>query len=266
MNFINNLLGADNAFYFYIFVVIIFSVYFVLTMSVYLYTYVFKKYQLKRFKIQKDWPPLSDIISDISWSMSSMLIWVVMTGALIYLIGHGYTKVYLNVADWGIPYFIFTLVLFVFLHDTYYYFAHKSMHQWDFMWKYVHSVHHTSRNPTPFSIFAFGPLEAMYLGFYFILIAFIIPINIYVIMLVFITNSFANIVGHMGYEFLELNINKKWSKYILNSIHHNMHHKYARHNYSIYFPFWDNFMNTMNPEYERESEEFYNNKHKTHEQ
>jgi Delta7-sterol 5-desaturase len=260
MSFIDTLLHIDHIEYFYIFVCAFTLAYFLLGTGVYLYVYKLQKYQLKRFKIQRDEPPLENIWWNIKWSTITMGVWVIVAYVLVLLINNDHTQVYANISDYGIPYFIFTIILFAVLHDTYYYWAHRFMHSHDIVYKYAHSVHHTTMNPTPFSIFAFSPIEALLLGFYFVLICLIIPIHIYAVIAVFMINSFANIIGHLGYEFLGFTLSKRIDKFFINSIHHNTHHKYGYLNYSIYFPYWDTIMKTLHPKYEEEYEAFYAHK------
>jgi sterol desaturase/sphingolipid hydroxylase (fatty acid hydroxylase superfamily) len=79
-------------------------------------------------------------------------------------------------------------------------------------------------------------------------------------MAVFIIYSIGNTIGHLGYELSTQNMNKMLDKIFINSIHHNMHHKYGYLNYGLYFPFWDKVMNTFHHKYKEERESFYKNK------
>ena len=69
-----------------------------------------------------------------------------------------------------------------------------------------------------------------------------------------------NIIGHSGYEFFSKKFNTKIQPIFIDSIHHNLHHKYGYLNYGIYFPFWDKIMNTFHHKYEEDKNIFYTEK------
>lgn len=73
-------------------------------------------------------------------------------------------------------------------------------------------------------------------------------------------NSFANIIGHSGYEFFSKKFTSKMEYFFIDSVHHNVHHKYGYLNYGVYFPFWDNLMNTFHHKYKEDREDFYKEK------
>jgi sterol desaturase/sphingolipid hydroxylase (fatty acid hydroxylase superfamily) len=257
MNSFNYYIQQPYLNYFTTFTIAFIFTYILLAVVGFIVLYKFTPSFLKNKKIQQVPPQRSAIQSDIIWSITSMVIWIGVTYILFLLISRDLTKVYLNISQYGLIYWTFTGVLFIIIHDTYYYWVHRFMHLNRFMFKYVHSHHHTSRTPTPLSMFAFGPIEALLLGGYFILMTMFIPVHIYIIVLVFAFNSLANFIGHSGYEITKSNNHTGWKKYILNSIHHDDHHKYAYMNYGIYFTFWDTCMNTMHPLYHKDEEIFY---------
>jgi Delta7-sterol 5-desaturase len=43
--------------------------------------------------------------------------------------------------------------------------------------------------------------------------------------------------------------------------HHNMHHQLLKHNFGLYFNFWDRLMGTNHPEYEQRFEEIAQRTH-----
>jgi len=84
------------------------------------------------------------------------------------------TRVYDDIGRYGYVYFFFSIVLMIFIHDTYFYWTHRAMH-WKPLFKVVHKTHHLSVNPTPFAAYAFHPLEALVEVGIIPLIAFTIP-------------------------------------------------------------------------------------------
>ena len=69
--------------------------------------------------------------------------------------------------------------------------------------------------------------------------------------MVFITiMTIDNAMGHLGYEIFPIGMNKHvLGKWINTSVNHNMHHKYFKGNYGLYFTFWDKIMGTTHPNY-----------------
>lgn len=257
---LSNLLQIDHVNYFYLFTFVFLFCNYVLGSFAYFYVYKLKKDRFKNRKIQKEEPTKESILVDIKWSSLSMVIYVVIAYVLILLINHGYTKVYFDISEHSTSYFIFTVILFACLQDTHFYWGHRFMHSHRTIFKHTHAVHHANKNPTPFTNFSFSPLENIILGLYFILMCLFIPVHIYTVMAVFIINSIGNTIGHLGYELSTPNMNKMLDKIFINSIHHNMHHKYGYLNYGLYFPFWDKVMNTFHHKYKEERESFYKNK------
>lgn len=253
-----NILNIEHVSYFYLFVS---SFVFSYVLAILTYTHLYKyKDGLQKNKIQKTYPGHKEIVHEIKWSISSMVIWVGVAYILIYLINSGNTKIYFSLKEHSILYFFFTIVFFAILHDTYFYWCHRFMHSHKLIFKKTHAIHHASKNPTTLSIFSFSPYEAIILGFYFILMCLFIPVHIYAVIAVFMINSVANIIGHSGYEFFSKKFNTKIQPIFIDSIHHNLHHKYGYLNYGIYFPFWDKIMNTFHHKYEEDKNIFYTEK------
>lgn len=160
-----------------------------------------------------------------------------------------YTKVYFDIRDmplWWIP---LSVLVMLFMHDTYFYWMHRMLHH-PKLFKYIHKVHHKSVNPSPFTSYSFHIFES-------ILEALIAPILLFTLPLhplaIFIFSSLAflfNVYGHLGYE-----ITPKWFRNsflfeLMNtSTHHNIHHAQSRGNYGLYFRFWDRVMRTEHSSY-----------------
>ncbi len=62
-------------------------------------------------------------------------------------------------------------------------------------------------------------------------------------------------IDKYGYEFFSHGVLKhKIFKWHNTPTHHNMHHKFVKNNYGLYFNFWDRVMKTNHPKYD----EYYN--------
>ena len=68
-----------------------------------------------------------------------------------------------------------------------------------------------------------------------------------------------NVLGHVGFELFPSGFTKHWlGKWFNTSTHHNMHHRYGRGNYGLYFNFWDRVMGTNHKLYDATFEEVVN--------
>ncbi len=65
-----------------------------------------------------------------------------------------------------------------------------------------------------------------------------------------------NVLGHLGFELYPSGSTKHWlGRWNNTSTHHNMHHKYTRCNYGLYFNWWDTLMGTNHARYEEQFEQ-----------
>jgi sterol desaturase/sphingolipid hydroxylase (fatty acid hydroxylase superfamily) len=220
--------------------------------SLYLVFYVWKRRDWFKFKIQQKFPKNKDIMREVGYSFLSLSIFVVVGSVLFVLRKNGYTRVYTNFSDYGVGYFIFSILVFIVLHDTYFYWTHRFMH-WKKIYPYVHKIHHKSVNPTPWAAFAFHPLEAVVEVGILPIMLFLMPLHPFAILAFILYQSGMNVMGHLGFEmFPDGFASGKVTKWHNTSTHHNMHHKHVTCNYGLYFNFWDRVMGTNHERYETE--------------
>jgi sterol desaturase/sphingolipid hydroxylase (fatty acid hydroxylase superfamily) len=154
----------------------------------------------------------------------------------------------------GIPYLLFSIVALILVHDTYFYWAHRTMHHKK-IYRFVHRVHHDSTNPTPFAAFSFHPLEAIIEVGILPILVFILPLHPIAILVWLLFMTFMNVLGHLGFEIFPSGFTTNpLTKLSNTSVHHNMHHKYVNYNFGLYFNFWDKWMGTNHPNYHQEFE------------
>ena len=143
----------------------------------------------------------------------------------------------------------------LFLHDTYFYWMHRAMHH-PTLYKHVHLVHHKSTNPSPWTAYAFHPLEAFLEVMILPLIAFTFPVHAPAIGLFFLFQIAYNVYGHLGFELYPKGFHKHWlGRWVNTSVAHNLHHKKFHGNFGLYFLFWDRLMGTMREDYDTTYEE-----------
>lgn len=224
--------------------------YLVFTGIFYFIFYVWKKKKFWYYKIQQFYSENKHIFRDIRYSFSTIIIFGLVIVPVMWASSKGLTRIYHPLDKFGYGYYVFSILLMVAVHDTYFYWIHRFLH-WKPMFKYVHRIHHLSHNPTPFSAYAFHPVEALLMVGIIPLVAFTIPHHGTAITIFTLYQLFVNVLGHLGHEFFPRNfMNRKVLKWHNAATHHNMHHRYIKCNYGLYFNFWDWIMKTNHPRYE----------------
>lgn len=152
--------------------------------------------------------------------------------------------------DYGTIYFILAFPLMILMHDTFFYWAHRGMHN-PWLFKKIHLVHHKSTNPSPWASYAFHPLEAIVESMIFVIFLLTIPIHPIHLMVFFVFSLVYNVYGHLGFELYPKGFSKHWfGKWMNTSVSHNLHHQYFKGNYGLYFTIWDRLMGTLRPDYD----------------
>lgn len=203
-------------------------------------------------KIQQKLPSWKLIRHELSHSLLSAFVFGIVALGIYGLRLLGWSKVYLDVSDFGWAYLVGSFVLLVLLHDTYFYWVHRAMHH-PKLFRIFHLVHHRSNNPTPWASLAFHPLEALVEIAIVPLLVVIIPFHPLVLVAFASWSLVWNIVGHLGYELFPAGwVDHPILQWLNTSTHHNMHHKFSKGNYGLYFNWWDHWMGTNHPEYKEQ--------------
>jgi len=205
-------------------------------------------------KIQKKMPKVSDYGRDILFSLISVTIFATVALIVFYFL-RNYTNTYREIEQYGMTYYVCSWVLMFLIHDTYFYWMHRSMHH-PLLYKYVHKIHHKSSNPSPWTAYAFHPLEATLEAMILPILAFSIPLHGPAIGLFFLIQIIFNVYAHLGFELFPKNFHKTWiGKYINTSVAHNLHHDKFHGNYGLYFLIWDRITGTVREDYNHTYEE-----------
>ena len=218
---------------------------------------VFKKRFWSRKVQQKNFVD-KKIRHDILWSLFNRFILSIITVSIAFFVSNGNSLIYTDINQYGVLYFILSIPLVVLIHDTYFYFVHRAMHS-KLLMRHVHSLHHVSTDPTPFTGYAFHPWETIIEFGFLPLIIFVLPLH----PITFLGwQSFIllfAIYTHIGYEIMpKFWVNNPITKYINTPTHHNMHHSKFKYNYGLYFNFWDRLLKTQHPEYDKTFNEVVN--------
>ncbi len=228
--------------------------YFVFAGTPFLLLYVLFRNKAVRFKIQQKFPENKHILREIGFSLLSMFIFTIVGTSVFYLQQNGYTKIYTDINEHSIAYFVLSVFAFIIIHDTYFYWSHRFMHLKK-VYPHVHLIHHKSHNPTPWATFAFHPIEAIMQVLILPIMVFAIPLHPLAIFIWSMYQLVLNVGGHTGFEIFGSGFTKRiYTKWSNTATHHNMHHKYVNCNYSLYFNWWDQLMGTNHECYHEEFE------------
>jgi lathosterol oxidase len=217
--------------------------------------FIRKRESWKHMRVQKHFPKEKQILREIRYSILSVAIFSLVGLGLVLSIQNGQTLMYFDAGSYGIIYFVLSPLIAFILHDTVFYWVHRLMHLKIFF-RHFHLVHHKSTNPTPFSIYAFQPGEALLQSSMYALILFVIPIHPYMLSFFMAYNTFINLSGHSGFEFMPEKFRKHWLYRLQNSVsNHDLHHTKFNCNYGFYYTFWDRIMNTLKESNEEKQHE-----------
>ena len=190
-------------------------------------------------------PQKRQIRKEIGWSLASAVIYGFPAGIVAWgWQARGWTQIY-TVADamplWWIP---VSILLYLFLHDTWFYWTHRLMHRpkW---FRIAHKVHHDSRPPTAWAAMSFHPIEALTGAVVIPALVFFIPIHAGALLFVLLVMTVMGVTNHMGWEmFPQALVQGRAGKWLITASHHHRHHRDYKCNYGLYFRFWDRLCGT----------------------
>lgn len=201
-------------------------------------------------KIIQSFPAGSDIRREALYSLRSAVIFGIVGTLTVLVVRAGFTKMYYSLDEYPRWWWWVSIVLTIFLHDTWFYWTHRLMHH-PKLFRAMHRDHHLSKNPTPWAAFSFSPLEALVQAMIFPLTVFLFPIHPLAFGIFMMWQMIFNVIGHTGYEYNPPAFMKSPIRFFINTpTNHIMHHEFIRGNYGLYFNFWDRIMKTNHPDYE----------------
>ncbi|MDE1468211.1 sterol desaturase family protein [Aurantiacibacter sp. D1-12] len=185
------------------------------------------------------------IRQEIRWSLLSAAIYGVPAGVIAWgWNNHGWTQIYSSVSDYPLWYWPLSIFLYLFAHDTWFYWTHRLMHRpkW---FRIAHAVHHASRPPTAWAAMSFHPVEALTGAIVIPLLVFAIPIHVGALALVLTIMTVMGVTNHMGWEVFPCwLVHSRAGYWLITASHHQRHHDEYRCNFGLYFRFWDHLCKT----------------------
>jgi len=185
------------------------------------------------------------IRKEIGWSLASAAIYGIPAGVVAWgWQERGWTRIYTHWDALPLWYLPLAPLIYLFLHDTWFYWTHRLMHRpaW---FRAMHAVHHASRPPTAWAAMSFHPWEAITGAIVIPLLVFVIPIHVAMLGLVLLVMTVMGVTNHMGWEmFPRKLVHSALGGWLITASHHQRHHEEYRCNYGLYFRFWDRLCGT----------------------
>jgi Delta7-sterol 5-desaturase len=186
---------------------------------------------------------------EVRHSLSAALVFSVVGAGIYYGVEFGFFRVYSHAPEYGWLYAMASLALIVIAHDAYFYWIHRWMHQ-PRVFRRIHRTHHLSVAPTQWAAYSFSIGEAFAQAAFLPAYLLIVPTHEIVLFLWMAHQVLRNVVGHCGVELVPRAwLATWWGRLFTTTLHHDMHHEHGRHNYGLYFTWWDRWCGTEHPEY-----------------
>ncbi len=238
-----------------LFFIIITGRYFLVAGLFYLVFYVWFPLKWQARKINKKQYKTGQFKKEIKWSLITAVLFSIAGAITVVLWQKGFTKVYTNTAQYGYWYLPISLMIFMLLHETYYYWIHRWMHI-PSVFKIVHKVHHDSNIASPFTAFSFHPLEGFLQAIFLPAMLMVLPMHYVVIIILLTIMTFSSVINHLDIEIYPKGSHHIFAKWVIGATHHSMHHKQFNYNYGLYFTIWDKIKRTESPGFKQMFENF----------
>ena len=187
----------------------------------------------------------AQIHREIGWSLASAAIYGVPAGIVAWgWQERGWTRIYTDWDAMPLWYLPVAPLLYLLLHDSWFYWTHRLMHRpaW---FRAMHAVHHASRPPTAWAAMSFHPWEAITGAVVIPALVFLVPIHVAMLGVVLLVMTVMGVTNHMGWEmFPRQLVHSPLGGWLITASHHQRHHEEYRCNYGLYFRFWDRLCGT----------------------
>ncbi len=192
---------------------------------------------------------ISQLRREIAWSTVTALIFS-LTGALILLFWQkGFTKIYTGLHEYPLWWLPLSLCISLLIDESYYYWLHRFLHS-PRIFKMIHKVHHQSNITSPWTAFAFHPVEGVMLSVVLPATLMIVPMHPLAILTQLAIMTFASVINHLDIEIYPSNFHKhRIGRWLIGATHHSLHHRQFKYNYGLYFTFWDKWQRTESPSF-----------------
>lgn len=212
-----------------------------------MYHFIFFRLLRNRFQqnmLNAKAPKNAQLKREMRYSLYSAVIFGGVGLVILILWQTGFSQIYLEPDTYPLWYLPLSIVLFLFVQDTYYYWLHRWMHRNSWMRRF-HTEHHKSLNTSVLTSFSFHPMESLLQALMLPAFIVIVPISFYALLIVLVLMTFSAIINHAGVEVYSYSLApNKFRELFIGATHHDLHHKNAKKNFGLYFTFWDRWMKT----------------------
>lgn len=229
--------------------IIITARYFLIAGLFHLWFYILKKDNFKNKSLSKKNAGKKQYYREVKWSIITSIIFAVAGSLTAIVWQHNYTSLYTDINKYPLWYLPVSLLISMLIHETYYYWLHRWMHQ-PKVFKLLHKVHHDSNTTSAWTAFSFHPLEGLLQAIILPLTLIIVPMHIYVLLFQLTIMTFSSVINHLEIETYPANFHRHFiGRWIIGATHHSLHHKQFRYNFGLYFTFWDKWIKTESPKF-----------------
>ncbi|EAR82313.2 C-5 sterol desaturase (macronuclear) [Tetrahymena thermophila SB210] len=215
-------------------IVFAYILYFTAATSSYFYFFVYKKKKyLPEFKGDLK------IAFDIKWSCINIFVESFLVSALRLAMPR-FSMIYYDINDHSWLYIPFSILFHMMFDETLTYWVHRWLHTFPYLYTKLHVVHHRSKDVTPFSGFAFHPLDAFAQAVPTFVSCYFFPLHINILLGFSLITTIWAISIHDNVPLVPC-------KLFLYSTHHSIHHEAGRGqmtNYGKFTSVWDRICQT----------------------
>lgn len=206
--------------------------------------YVIDPVGFRSRKIHKTKRDPTQYRKEIFWSTFTSLLFALAGAGMMVLWQLGYTQIYESIDQFGWWYIPLSFLIAAFIHETYYYWLHRWMHR-PKVYRLIHKVHHDSHVTSPWTSFSFHPGEGVLQSLIIPVIILFLPMHYWTVVALLTFMTLTSAINHSGVEIYPKGFDRHWlGRWFIGATHHNLHHTQYRHNFGLYFTFWDKWMNT----------------------
>ncbi len=201
------------------------------------YYFLFKRKDSKSGNNKANWyqrEGKDQVRNEIKTSLWSIAVMTAMTAPFELLVESGKTKIYWDLNQHGGKLYAFVIspILFITFSDTCIYWIHRALHH-KMLYKPLHKLHHRYKETTPFSAYAFHPIDGWLQGCPYHIFVFLFPMH---------HVSYFISLACVGMWTINIHDRVTWNLPFVNgAAHHTVHHTGFNYNYGQYLVFWDKF-------------------------
>ncbi len=204
---------------------------------------------LRPRKIRHQVPRRGQLLIEFFYSVRSITVFSTVSVGINLLERAGVYPMSDMAQSWGLPWLIISVLLMIVGQDAYIYWTHRWMHH-PRQFRTFHRRHHLSHNPSPFTAYSFDLGEAVLMVLFVLIWPLIVPTPWAAIPFFMLHQIFRNTLLHSGYELMPARSDgRPMLDWMTTTVHHDLHHGQARHNYAAWFTWWDRWMGTEHPQY-----------------